>query len=187
MNPYLESPLVEEEAALVAAVAEYDSGIGVVKAYSGIGIDSGDSVLVQFPDLLTHLMREKDSGKGWSTYRLAAESGTSQSSVAKAMTGDAPPPLAHLPKWADALGLKGAGREAFIQSGEMAKAKAKRDVAHTVLKIEDELRQLHDEVEALESIVSTLVPFLLTLKQLGVDIPAEVAEALRAARKLSKT
>ncbi len=106
--------------------------------------------------------------------------------MAKAAAGDAPPPLGHLPLWADALGLAGEEREAFFEAGQRAKAAGKKDIAPYVQDLEDDVEDLEAHLLRMQAAFRALVALFVKqggklpygfLERFGLEPSAEDAGA----------
>lgn len=79
---------------------------------------------------------------------FAAKVASTRGFVNNVIHGHRTPPLEQITKWADALGLKGAKREQFIELAELAHAPER--VARRYLAMQERLRALEERIGKLE-------------------------------------
>ena len=85
---------------------------------------------------------------GFSRNVFAQKVGVSVAQIARIVKGERTPQLELVSQWADALGLKGAKREQFLELAELAHAPER--VARRYLAMQERLRALEERIGKLE-------------------------------------
>lgn len=99
------------------------------------------------------LLDKYRTAAGFSTYALARESGTPQTTVAHAQRGIRPPPPKSADKWAKALGIKGDDLAEFMRAAQRARA-------YSNVAARPELDALNAELAAAKEVLGLFAPLL---------------------------